>query len=370
MNASTLHRKAAARALALVAPESAADDLVDSDLVDLSAEFPSGSTAAAVRQAAAHAVEQHLCDHYTRRPGIAPLCRAVAALLAADGLALTENDVVIAGSVDEARYVAARALTTVAATAGKPVYALTPPAGGATAGFAFAGATVVALDLDKPLPQAAGGLLYLANPNPATAQVLGPSLLAQVAEWAAAADLSVLADETGALVHPEYLRTRCAALPGMAQRTLTLGSFADAPGMAAWQVSWFAGPKAVLVPVRDLKQSITICTSAPSQYAALAAADAGHDVLAQYRERQESLTSLLERHHVPYWEPHTTAYVVADVAALGGGDAVAAACRQQGLRIASGSSFGAPERIRLATPTTALGDALERLDTALAELRK
>jgi aspartate/methionine/tyrosine aminotransferase len=62
-----------------------------------------------------------------------------------------------------------------------------------------------------------------------------------------------------------------ASLPQMAARTLTLGGFAGAPGLAAWQISWLAGPKPLLGPARDLKQAITICTTAPSQYAALAA---------------------------------------------------------------------------------------------------
>ena len=44
--------------------------------IDLSGEFPSSSTSPALRESAIDAVEHHLCDHYTRRPGIAPLCRA------------------------------------------------------------------------------------------------------------------------------------------------------------------------------------------------------------------------------------------------------------------------------------------------------
>ena len=76
-----------------------------------------GSTSAAVRAATADAVDRHQCDHYSRRPGIAPLCQAVAAHLTALGVQTQENDVVISGSVQEARYVALRALAV-----GKTVY--------------------------------------------------------------------------------------------------------------------------------------------------------------------------------------------------------------------------------------------------------
>jgi aspartate/methionine/tyrosine aminotransferase len=168
-----------------------------------------------------------------------------------------ENDVVISGSIQEARYVALRSLA-----AGKTVFVLAPDAAPYAAALQFAGATTVVLRDSKELPTGAKGLLLIA---PDAAHIFE---LQRLAEWAETHDLAVVADETSA---PPDDYTPFAALAGMAQRTLTLGSFAAAPGLAAWQVSWFAGPKSLLTPVRDLKQSITICTSAPSQYAALAA---------------------------------------------------------------------------------------------------
>jgi aspartate/methionine/tyrosine aminotransferase len=235
-----------------------------------------GSTSAAVRTAAADAVDRHLCDHYTRRPGIAPLCQAVATHLAALGVPTNENDVVISGSVQEARYVALRALAV-----GKTVFLLVPEPAIYAAALQFAGATTVIVNDGGDLPSEATGLLLIALSNlPRSPHTLVPVLqgshddsaardqLQRLASWVAANKLTVIADETQA---PLGGYTPFAALPAMAQRTLTLGSFAGAAGLGAWQVSWFAGPKQLLTPVRDLKQSITICTSAPSQYAALAA---------------------------------------------------------------------------------------------------
>lgn len=225
-----------------------------------------GSTSAAVRSATADAVDRHQCDHYSRRPGIAPLCQAVAAHLTALGVPAQENDVVISGSSQEARYVALRSLAV-----GKTVYVSASDPQVYAAALQFAGATVVILADGEELPDVAGGLLVVGHghvgvpPDPHVGVRATPEKLAA---WAAAHDLSVVADETGAPLD-DYVPF--ASLPGMASRTLTLGSFDGAPGLGAWQVSWFAGPKPLLTPVRDLKQSITICTSAPSQYAALAA---------------------------------------------------------------------------------------------------
>ena len=110
-----------------------------------------GSTSAAVRAATADAVDRHQCDHYSRRPGIAPLCQAVAAHLTALGVPTQENDVVISGSSHEARYVALRALAV-----GKTVYVSAPDPQVYAAALQFAGATVVALAEGEALPDAAG----------------------------------------------------------------------------------------------------------------------------------------------------------------------------------------------------------------------
>jgi aspartate/methionine/tyrosine aminotransferase len=246
MQPSILQQKAAARALAVAAAPS------------LPTQALGGSTSTAVREASADAVERHLCDHYTRRPGIAPLCRAIAAGLSAQGVPTHENDVVISGSVQECRYVALRSLAV-----GRTVYMAVSAPEVYTAAIQFAGAAPVLLASGEDLPAAgaAGPALLLIAEQSASES-------ARLAAWAAVQDLLVVADETTA---PLVGHTPFAALEGMAQRTLTLGSFAGAPGLSAWQVSWFAGPKALLNLVRDLKQSITICTSAPSQYAALAA---------------------------------------------------------------------------------------------------
>jgi aspartate/methionine/tyrosine aminotransferase len=245
MHPSILAQKSAARARLLAAGAPTAADGSGSS---------HGSTNAAVRAATAEAVDRHLCDHYTRRPGIAPLCQAVAAYLTARGLPTHENDVVISGSVQEARYVALRSLAV-----GKIVYILAEDAAPYAPALQFAGASAVILESPDELPDAADGLLLVAAGAPG---------YEELARRVAKSKLAVVADETAAPLGGD---TPFAALPEMAARTLTLGSFAGAPGLDAWQVSWFAGPKSLLTPVRDLKQSITICTSAPSQYAALAA---------------------------------------------------------------------------------------------------
>ena len=204
---------------------------------------------------------------------------------------------------------------------------------------------------------ARGGLLIVSNPNPVTGQVVQADVLQRLAAWAVAADLAVIADESAGPVRPDAPFVRLASLPGMAERTLTIGSFAEAPGLGAWHVSWIAGAKRVFTPVRDLKQSITICTAAASQYAALAAATAVDEgeIEAQFAERMEAILGLLDRHKIAYLEPDTVAFVVAQVA---DSSAVASACRAAGVWVGDGALLGNPGTVRIAVPSGSLADAL------------
>lgn len=226
-----------------------------------------GATPEGVRQATVEAMERHQCDHYTRRPGLAALCQRVAGLLAARGVDVDGGSgVIITGSVQEARFVTLRALAE-----DKTVYLpLAVPATPYAAGIDFAGARLEAIAADGDLPAVAGGLLIVPDPDPATGRPMAGATLQRLAAWAAAGDLVVVVDATLASpLAPDAAPLSLAAWPETASRTVVLGSFAT-PGLAAWQVSWVAGPASLVTAVRDMKQAMTICTPAPGQYAALA----------------------------------------------------------------------------------------------------
>ena len=336
---------------------------ISDDTIDLRGTVLSGSTSEAVRAAVSEDIAHHRCDHYTRRPGIAPLCRVIADGLKQSGVEVdADNGVIVAGNPSEARYVAARTLGV-----DRAVFMLSPAAGDFTAGLSFAGAEVQMLDAQAPFPQAQEALLIVANPNPATGQMVDPDTLDRLAAWVQETDSLVIADETAApLLRPELPFQHFATLPGMADRTLTLGSFADLPGLNGWQVSWFAGPTALATRVRDLKQAMTICTPAPGQYAALAGLDEHTaDAVLQNVERLESVLALLNRFGLTCHTPDTTAFVVADAGRFGGGDAVVAACAEQGVLIDGGASLGDPNAIRIAATGSRFTTGLERLDRGL-----
>ncbi len=259
-----------------------ASSILGDDAIELTSRVGSGLTSEWVRRGTTEAMDRHQCDHYTRRPGLAALCQRVAELLLEHGIDVNpDSGVLITGSVQEARFVALRSLAV-----GKTVFVPQPSAVTYNAGADFAGATIQTIDLDKPLPAASGDLLIVPNPNPTTGHLLEQATLDRLAAWAVDIDLTVVADETLApALAPESAFSSIAVLPDMASRTVVLGSYA-APGLAAWQVSWIAGPTALVTTVRDVKQAMTICTPAPSQYAALASFDNPSEQLLQGRDER------------------------------------------------------------------------------------
>ena len=362
MEATTaLGRAVAERAKAWLAP------LGDERLIEMGGGLVSGSTPERVRAEVSDALRRHLGDHYTRRPGIAPLGRAVADQLSGYGVTVdADKDVVIAGGVQEARFVAVRALAP-----GRRVFLPLPALIDDYAYPArFAGSEVVTFDPHGELPAATNGLLVLIDPNPVTGRTVSRDVVDRLAAWVAANDMIVIADaSTAALLRPEVAVTLFATREGMAERTLTIGSFADIPGIGAWNVAWFAGARKLTAAARDLKQAMTICSPAPSQYAALAGIDGQHDLAAQNQERVEAVTGLLERSGIPYLEPQTYAFITANVAALGGGKAVAEACARHGVKIRDGATFGEPNWIRITVSGNRFADGLSGIEAAFSELK-
>lgn len=184
--------------------------------------------------------------HYTDRPGIAPLREmAVGALGQRFGVELDAGEVTITCGATEARFVALKQLT-----GGKAIAALSH-----THLIAQAAALIGAPIVNSVTYPSEIAVLYLTpadDPDAATA------LIAHVITygWWVLFDTSVEGDT---LAHP-------ALDPTLAPRVVSIGSYSrHLPG---WRVGWMAGSTAAN-KLRGYKQSMTICTTSISQWAAL-----------------------------------------------------------------------------------------------------
>jgi arginine:pyruvate transaminase len=85
--------------------------------------------------------------------------------------------------------------------------------------------------------------IVFASPVNPTGVVFPRQDLARIAAIAEAHDLSVVADEVYAEVVFEGGHVAIAGLPGMAERTITLGSLSKSHAMTGWRVGWAVGPE-------------------------------------------------------------------------------------------------------------------------------
>jgi aspartate/methionine/tyrosine aminotransferase len=347
------------------------------ELIDLSGEHVSLATPDSLRQAAKDALDAGR-THYTDRPGVAALREAVALKLAeVNRIHMAPADeILITCGLQEAMYLAMQVLV----GRGNEVIVSGPALPedielvrmvGATARVAPA-TDELGLDVDqvRALLSANTALILLRSPS-RVGRVPDEAALEALAALAIERDLRVLAVEAEEdLVSAENHHHSIAGISGMAPRTVTVNDFGGV-GLDAWRVGYLAAQRELMGPIRRLKQELSICSPAVSQYTAIAAMDQLSGYLAAARDRLDlrraTLTSVLEQHGVTRIEPESGMYVIARPGR--GLDPRDAARRAEahGVKVAIGDSVGAPGWLRLTLDAEAeqLTEAATRLAAAL-----
>jgi aspartate/methionine/tyrosine aminotransferase len=112
-----------------------------------------------------------------------------------------------------------------------------------------------------------------------------------------------------------------AAHPGLAERTITVGSASKELRMIGWRVGWVAGPAGVLADINLVGLTNVVCQVGIAQAAvaaALTAPDADHDVAAAtaaWQQRGETVVSQLDGY--PVVRPHGGWSLLVDARPLG-----------------------------------------------------
>ncbi|MGB7980812.1 MAG: aminotransferase class I/II-fold pyridoxal phosphate-dependent enzyme [Candidatus Nanopelagicales bacterium] len=111
-------------------------------------------------------------------------------------------------------------------------------------------------------------LLIINSPHNPTGVVFSATELAGLAREAIAADLVVLADEAYEhLWFDEHQHVPIATLPGMAERTITVGSAGKSLSFTGWKVGWATGPADLIAAVRVVRQHLSYVSGGPFQWA-------------------------------------------------------------------------------------------------------
>lgn len=328
--------------------------------------------------------------HYTARPGILPLRRGVAAMIIREsGIEYNPaTEVLIANGGQEALFVAVQMLV----QPGDDVLLSDPGYSSYREAIQLAGGNVVSVPISAidHYGMTATALaahitprtrvLVLVSPDNPTGGVTTHVEMERIAAFAVAHDLTVLFDETyKAFVFDGAAHTRIATFPGMRARTVIVGSFSKTYAMTGWRVGYVAAAAELLEPITDLKLALSICSAAPSQWAAAAALEGPQEhvdeALAEVARRHAVLLPALAAMGLPHGDPQGAYYAFADIRGIGLSSGMCADLflSQAGVRTQPGDRFGPGGegflRFSMVQPAPAIAEAMGRLAPLVQELQ-
>ncbi|MET8138615.1 pyridoxal phosphate-dependent aminotransferase [Streptomyces sp. NPDC005251] len=368
--------------------------------INLGQGFPDTDGPEEIREAAVRALRDGRGNQYPPGPGVPELRTAIAAHQKRHyGLSYDPDiEVLVTAGATEAIAAALLALL----EPGDEVIALEPYYDSYAASIAMAGGTRVPvtlrpeegthdgvahrrfrLDLDelRDAVTERTRLLLINTPHNPTGTVLTRAELTEIARIAVERDLLVVTDEVYEhLVFDDAEHVPLAGLPGMRERTVTIGSAGKTFSFTGWKVGWVTGTAQLVTAVRSAKQFLTYVASGPFQYAVAEALRLPDAYFTAFREdmlaKRNLLSAGLADAGFGAFRPAGTYFVTTDIRPLGESDG-AAFCRslpeRAGVVAIPNAVFydhkeaGAPYvRFAFCKRTEVLMDAAERLRKAFA----
>ncbi|MFD4502441.1 pyridoxal phosphate-dependent aminotransferase [Streptomyces sp. NPDC058457] len=307
--------------------------------INLGQGFPDTDGPEEVREAAVRALREGRGNQYPPGPGVPELRTAIAAHQQRRyGLSYDpDSEVLVTAGATEAIAAALLGLL----EPGDEVVALEPYYDSYAASIAMAGGTRVPvtlrpdagafrLDLDelRAAVTPRTRLLLINTPHNPTGTVLTRAELTAVAELAVERDLLVVTDEVYEhLVYDEAEHVPLATLPGMRERTVTIGSAGKTFSFTGWKVGWVTSTPELVTAVRSAKQFLTYVSSGPFQYAvaeALALPDAYFEAFRQdMQTKRDILAAGLTEAGFEVYDTAGTYFITTDIRPLGETDGFA-----------------------------------------------
>jgi aminotransferase len=325
------------------------------DVIAMGRGDPDFHTPAHIVQAAKAAIDDNQ-HHYTHPTGLPQLRQAIADRLAAVyGLDYGMDEIVVTAGVQESVMLTMLALveegdevlitsprftsydTAVQLCGGVPVPVPTYEADD----FALTPAAIEARITER------SKLLVLVTPNNPTGAVTPPDVIRQICDLVVKHDLILISDEIYAdLIYEGSEHLSAASLPGMKERTITFNGFSKTYAMTGWRVGYLAAPAPFVRMITEPRHTLSINTSTPSQFAALAALTGPQEPVqamkAAYAQRRAYLMAALDEMGLSYGHPGGAFYIYANVSSTGlsAPDFCEQLLRQTGVLIFPGELFG------------------------------
>lgn len=198
-------------------------------------------------------------------------------------------------------------------------------------------------------------MVLLNTPNNPSGAVLTRGDLEAIAELAKERDLWVISDECYEKFLYEGEHISIASLPGMAERTVTIGAASKTWSMTGWRVGWAIMPREMKPYAAKCHQNLTTCSNSFAQAGVIKAfREADADVstmIEEYRKRRDMVFGYLEAMEgLEVVRPDGAFYAFPSIRRLGMSplEFCTALLEEEGVSAVPGDVFGMEGFIRLA----------------------
>jgi aspartate aminotransferase len=356
-------------------------------IIHLEIGEPDFDTPAHIVEAAAEALRSGL-THYVPAPGLPEVREAVASWLSQAGrLETTPDRVIITPGAKPIMWY----LMLATCQEGDEVIYPDPGFPMYESIARFTGATPVPLPLReenefRPDPDELASLvtprtrlLVLNSPHNPCGSALSRADCEATAEIAMRNDLLVLADEVYWAIRYDGAHVSVLDIEGMAERTVLLDGWSKTYAMTGWRLGFGVFPPALVEPISRLVINSVSCTSAFSQYAAMAALTGPREpveqMVAEFRRRRDVIVDGLNAiDGITCVQPGGAFYAFPSVKAFGvpAKQIEEHLLERAGVAALSGTAFGQYGegylRFSYANSVQVIRDALEAMAAVLPEL--
>jgi aminotransferase len=220
--------------------------------------------------------------------------------------------------------------------------------------------------------------IILNTPHNPTGRVFTREELGGIARLCHEFDLVAITDEIyDRIIYDGRQHIPIASLPGMAERTITVGGFGKTYAVTGWRLGYVCTQEPFATAIRTVHDFTTICAPVPLQAAAVAALnlpESYYETLTrEFTERRALIMPALESLHFKAHMPEGSYYAMADFSGwnFDGDDFEFATWMPAhlGVAVVPGSCFYGTPGLGKSTVRFAFAKKLETLNAAVARLR-
>ncbi len=167
--------------------------------------------------------------------------------------------------------------------------------------------------------------ILINTPHNPVGRVLSADELTFIADLCREFDVLVITDEVYEhLTYDEHQHIPIATLPGMYERTITIGSAGKTFGMTGWKIGWSYGPPALIQGLWRIHQFAVFAVNHPTQLAVTHAFGLATNYYEEYKEmmarKREIMLQALQQAGLSTTKPEGTYFAMADFSNVFAGD--------------------------------------------------